>query len=176
MLSWPGPSSSVLPHVPPLLLVLNHRCCKVGADEARFDSPNTPMAFMCLSMSSRETCFVSKSAGFSEPATFVREKSPRLSLSCTHRSATCRCRIRPNPQRRHIPIAAVASVMMFTLKLMPKSLASYCNPRAIDAPRQIPPNSASPEERAMVGCVTDQCLMGWHPRSAMPPEVDRRVT
>ena len=49
------------------------------------------------------------------------------------------------------------------------------SPKAIDAPRQMPDSSASPDERAIVVWVSDQCLIGCCPLMAMPPDVDRRV-
>eukprot|EP00969_Alexandrium_andersonii_P000491 21051-Alexandrium_andersonii.AAC.1 len=39
----------------------------------------------------------------------------------------------------------------------------------------MPASSASPELRAMVFCVVDQCLMVWDPHMAAPPRVERRV-
>eukprot|EP00969_Alexandrium_andersonii_P114706 5071576-Alexandrium_andersonii.AAC.1 len=39
----------------------------------------------------------------------------------------------------------------------------------------MPASSASPELRAMVFCVVDQCLIVWNPHTATPPLVERRV-
>eukprot|EP00969_Alexandrium_andersonii_P008484 370247-Alexandrium_andersonii.AAC.1 len=44
------------------------------------------------------------------------------------------------------------------------------------APLTIPASSASPELKAMVFWVIDQCLMACCPRTRTPPHVDLRVS
>eukprot|EP00969_Alexandrium_andersonii_P151213 6686082-Alexandrium_andersonii.AAC.1 len=48
-------------------------------------------------------------------------------------------------------------------------------PRPSAAPWTTPANSASPELKAMVFCVVDQCLMARRPRTHTPPQMDRRA-
>eukprot|EP00969_Alexandrium_andersonii_P095606 4223904-Alexandrium_andersonii.AAC.1 len=48
-------------------------------------------------------------------------------------------------------------------------------PRPSAAPCTIPASSASPELKAMVFCVVDQCLMACMPPTHTPPLVDLRV-
>ena len=66
----------------------------------------------------------------------------------------------------------------FEIKLESKvwSRPSDWRPKPMEAPRQIPPSSASPEDKATVVWVTDQCSIQCPPLIATPPEVDRRVT
>ena len=101
----------------------DQECWRVGADEARPSSGPMPMNFMWRFITSLGTCFVRISAGLSDPGTFVRVKSPFLIRSWTQRSATCKCLILSRPRRRQMPIAAVASVKISTLSVMPKSAA-----------------------------------------------------
>ena len=75
-----------------------------------------------------------------------------------------------------MPIAAVASVRSFNLREMPKSHATDLNPIPWLIPLAMPPSSASPELRATVVWVEDQCLRQCVPRMATPPDVLRRVT
>eukprot|EP00969_Alexandrium_andersonii_P231823 10237216-Alexandrium_andersonii.AAC.1 len=49
------------------------------------------------------------SAGFCSPGHFSSAKSPDRARSCTHNWATARCRTRPIPVRRQLPIAALLS-------------------------------------------------------------------
>eukprot|EP00969_Alexandrium_andersonii_P127882 5651786-Alexandrium_andersonii.AAC.1 len=49
------------------------------------------------------------SAGFLSPGHFKRAKSPERTCSCTHSWPTARCRTRPMPVRRQIPMAALLS-------------------------------------------------------------------
>eukprot|EP00969_Alexandrium_andersonii_P227524 10048002-Alexandrium_andersonii.AAC.1 len=49
------------------------------------------------------------SAGFCSPGHLVRTKSPERTRSCAHSWPTARCRTRPTPARRHIPMAAPLS-------------------------------------------------------------------
>eukprot|EP00969_Alexandrium_andersonii_P248697 10989341-Alexandrium_andersonii.AAC.1 len=49
------------------------------------------------------------SAGFCSPGHFRSPTSPDRTRSCTRNWATARCRTRPIPARRHIPIAAPLS-------------------------------------------------------------------
>eukprot|EP00969_Alexandrium_andersonii_P099741 4399920-Alexandrium_andersonii.AAC.1 len=49
-------------------------------------------------------------------------------------------------------------------------------PRPSAAPLTIPASSASPELKAMVFCVDDQCLMACILLIHTPPLVDRRVS
>eukprot|EP00969_Alexandrium_andersonii_P153999 6808496-Alexandrium_andersonii.AAC.1 len=48
-------------------------------------------------------------------------------------------------------------------------------PRPSAAPLTTPASSASPEHKAMVFRVVDQCLMACAPRTHTPPRVERRV-
>ena len=147
----------------------------VGADFARPLSEEIFILRMCFIMMSLVTCFVRISDGFSDPGTFVSLKSPRRTRSWTHISAVAKCLIFPRPLLQHMPMAAVASVKTSRSRDTPISQAKDCSSRPIDASRQIPPSSASPELRATVVCVTDQCLIQWLPLIATPPDVDRRV-
>ena len=124
-------SAAILPQ--PLLLSHfreqkshHYLCWMVGADCARPSSDLNPILDMCFSMVSLRMCFVSISAGLSTPNTLVSLKSPFLSRSCIQRSAVCKCRILPRPRRRHMPIAAVASVKTSNSKSIDKSRASDC--------------------------------------------------
>ena len=146
-----------------------------GASPARPPSGRTPRVFRCLFIRGRATYLVSMSLGFISPAIFSREKSLFRTLSCTQRSAVARWRILPNPRRRQMPMAAVASVLTLRVHPCPKSLAMACRPREMEEPLQIPVSSASPEERLTVLCVCDQCLITCEPLLLMPPDVDLRV-
>ena len=79
-----------------------------GADSARPPSYFIAILLTCFSILGPSRYLVRRSAGFSGPGTLFSVKSPVLTLSWTHRSATARCRILPSPLLRQIPIAAVA--------------------------------------------------------------------
>ena len=128
----------------------DHLCSMEGADLARPLSDEIPILSIWRIMISLGTCLVSMSAGFSVPGTFVSLKSPRRTRSCTHKSAVARWRIFPNPRRRQMPMAAVASVRTSSSTGIPRSMAKDCKPRPMDAPRHMPPSSASPELSATV--------------------------
>ena len=68
-----------------MLLLGRHECCSVGAEDARPSSAHSPRKAMCFCMTSRGTCLVSKSAGFSRPGILVKAKSLRRKRSCTHK-------------------------------------------------------------------------------------------
>eukprot|EP00969_Alexandrium_andersonii_P314122 13877267-Alexandrium_andersonii.AAC.1 len=55
------------------------------------------------------TAAVRTSAGFRSPGHLVRAKSRERTRSCTRSWPTARCRTRPMPVRRHIPMAALLS-------------------------------------------------------------------
>ena len=147
----------------------------LGAKAALPVSKCRPKDKRCLERVFLSTCFVRMSEVFSDPGTFLKPKSLVLSLSWTQRSAVARCLIRPRPLLRHMPIAAVASVLIIKVHERPKSFATVCNPSAVDAPRQIPFSSASAELRVTVVWVELQCLIRWRPRRHTPPDVDLLV-
>ena len=132
-----------------------HRFTREGAEDALPISREMFIEAMCFSKSSLETCFMRMSSGFAEPAILANDKSPLFNRSCIHRSDTCKYLILLKPRRQQMPIAAVASVNIWILNEMPRSFAIDCSPKAIDAPRQIPLSSASPEDNAIVVCVSD---------------------
>eukprot|EP00969_Alexandrium_andersonii_P019156 836616-Alexandrium_andersonii.AAC.1 len=63
------------------------------------------------------------SAGFCSPGHFRSAKSPDRTHSCTHNWATAKCRTRPIPARRPIPIAALLSAQTSREKANPRSWA-----------------------------------------------------
>ena len=81
----------------------------------------------------------------------------------------------PNPLRRQMPIAAVASASTSRVNENPRSCASDRVPSPLEAPRHMPDNSASPDESATTPCVVDHALMVHSPSMATPALVDFRV-
>ena len=150
-------------------------CVSIGALSALPSSKWRSRPATCFISVARSRYVVKMSAGFMDPGILVRAKSPLLRRSWTHKSATARWRILPRPRRRQTPIAAVASVNISSLKTSPRSREMLCNPSALLAPLQIPPSSASPDERATVLWVELQCWSRWAPRLMHPPEVLRLV-
>eukprot|EP00969_Alexandrium_andersonii_P029940 1306092-Alexandrium_andersonii.AAC.1 len=55
------------------------------------------------------TALVRISAGLRLPGHLARTKSPERTRSCTHNWPSARCRTRPMPVRRRIPMAALLS-------------------------------------------------------------------
>eukprot|EP00969_Alexandrium_andersonii_P223777 9883092-Alexandrium_andersonii.AAC.1 len=89
------------------------------------------------------------SAGFLSPGHFRRAKSPERTRSCTRTWPTARCRTRPMPVRRRIPMAALLSAQTSRAAVHPKSWAMAVRPKPSAAPLTIPASSASPELKAM---------------------------
>ena len=121
-----------------------------GALVARPPSYLNPNVFMCLFMMTLSTCLVNMSDGLSAPGILVNLKSFLRRRSWIHRSAVAKCLTFPRPRRLAIPIAAVASVMIVSCNLMPRSAARDCKPSDWAAPLHIPVNSASAELSATV--------------------------
>eukprot|EP00969_Alexandrium_andersonii_P029569 1290566-Alexandrium_andersonii.AAC.1 len=90
------------------------------------------------------------SAGFFPPGHFSKAKSPERTRSCTHSWPTARCRTRPMPARRRIPMAALLSAQTSREAENPRSWAMAAKPNPPTAPLKIPASSASPELRAIV--------------------------
>ena len=86
------------------------------------------------------------------------------------------CTSLPQPNLLAISIAAALSDRMWMCSSWPSHLAKLRRKRPWMQPFTTPLSSAYPDESEGVGCVTLQCLIGWRPRMAMPPDVDRRVT
>eukprot|EP00969_Alexandrium_andersonii_P128773 5690741-Alexandrium_andersonii.AAC.1 len=63
------------------------------------------------------------SAGFFSPGRFDRAKSPERTRSCTHSWPTVRCRTRPMPVRRQIPMATLLSAQASREAENPRSRA-----------------------------------------------------
>eukprot|EP00969_Alexandrium_andersonii_P113884 5034082-Alexandrium_andersonii.AAC.1 len=74
-----------------------------------------------------------------------------------------------------MPIAALLSAQTRSSVPTPKSRATDTSPMPSAAPLTIPASSASPERRAIVFWVEDQCLITWDSRVAAPPRVERRA-
>ena len=152
------------------------QCVSDGALCGRPDSCQRMRKARCLDNVWKSTCLVSISAGLSRPGSFSSVQSLDRTLSWIQRSATAKCRTFPNPPRRHIPIAAVASVSTVSWKVKPRPLHKDWSPIPREAPRQIPLSSASPLETATVVCVVDQRSRVWAPRSTQPPDVDLLIS
>ena len=90
-----------------------------GAHDARPGRAYIPILESIFVSVFRSTCLVSTSAGFSLPKTLHSSTVPERTFSCAHKSATSRCLTLPNPRRRHIPRAAVASEWMRILSVIP---------------------------------------------------------
>ena len=91
------------------------------------------------------------------------------------RSATARCRIRPRPCLRQIPIAAVASDNTCKFKLRPKSRKTAWAPIPSLMPLVTAASSLSAVDRAKTGIVLHHPLMNLPPTMIVPPTVDFRV-
>ena len=81
-----------------------------GADSAR---PSRATKFILARWERRSgplTYLVSASAGLMAPGTFSRVTSPLRTCCWTHTREVSRCLILPTPNRRDMPMAAVASV------------------------------------------------------------------
>eukprot|EP00969_Alexandrium_andersonii_P294846 13032607-Alexandrium_andersonii.AAC.1 len=74
-----------------------------------------------------------------------------------------------------MPMAALVSAQTSKEAENPRSWGMAVRPSPSAAPLTIPASSASPELKAMVFWVVDQCLMARAPRMRTPPHVDRRV-
>ncbi len=75
-----------------------------------------------------------------------------------------------------MPIAAVASLCTLTLRGQSISAHSDWMPKPWAMPDPMPESSASPDDRAIVVWVLDQCFT-WHPEiMQQPPLVDLLVT
>eukprot|EP00969_Alexandrium_andersonii_P058833 2592757-Alexandrium_andersonii.AAC.1 len=72
-------------------------------------------------------------------------------------------------------MAALLSAHTSRRAAKPKSRAMAARPMPSAAPLTIPGSSASPELKAMVFCVANQCLMACIPRMHRPPLVGLRV-
>ena len=147
----------------------------VGALAARPQSWKKLIVLRWRSRVCRSTYLVRTSAGLWVPKILCKENYFSRSFSCTHKSAVARCLILPRPRLRQIPMAAAASVWISRASCTPRSLANEIMPKPWDAPRQIPPSSASALDRDTVLCVLDQCFRRWPPLIRSPPEVDLRV-
>ena len=133
------------------------------------------MAVQCLRCMLLSRYFVNMSATLSVPKTFMSAKSFVQRWSCTHKFAAARCRMFPRPLRRQIPTAAVESVWRTRDHVNPRSAATDLSPMEMDAPRVIPPSSASALDSVTVPCVMLQCRKRCEPLMAAPPEVLRLV-
>eukprot|EP00969_Alexandrium_andersonii_P161487 7137400-Alexandrium_andersonii.AAC.1 len=63
------------------------------------------------------------SAGFFSPGRFSKANSPERTRSCARSWPTARCRTRPMPARRQIPMAAQLSAQTFRDAETPRSWA-----------------------------------------------------
>eukprot|EP00969_Alexandrium_andersonii_P366661 15469001-Alexandrium_andersonii.AAC.1 len=63
------------------------------------------------------------SAGFFSPGHLSKAKSPGRARSCARSWPTARCRTRPTPVRRHIPMAALLSAQTSREAETPRSWA-----------------------------------------------------
>ena len=135
-----------------------------------------PTKAINLRISSRPMCLVPRSAGLSLPGHFSSVIRPCLTSCWTHRSATARCRILPNPLLLQMPIAAAESAYRRMCTCIPKSAARLRKPMASAVPFTIPASSASPELKVKTFWVELQCLMAPPSIAATPPLVDFRVT
>eukprot|EP00969_Alexandrium_andersonii_P151107 6681301-Alexandrium_andersonii.AAC.1 len=79
------------------------------------------------------------------------------------------------PARPQIPMTALLPAQTSREAENPRSWATAVRPKPSAAPLTIPASSASPELKAMVFWVVDQCLMAREPRTHTPPHVDLRV-
>ena len=130
-----------------------------GALCALPSSDTTPMKWQWYPKVLFTTCFVRRSPGFCNPGCLCNVKSPSRLRSCTHNWPTTRCRTRPMPVRRHMPIAADESANTFNPKSSPRSIATLCNPIPSADPFTIPASSASPNDKATTFWVEGQCLI-----------------
>ena len=80
-----------------------------AADLGRPSSSSSRRVAKCLRSTGLSTHLVMMSETFSVPGIFKSSKSPPRTRSWIHRSATARCRTRPNPRLRHMPMAAIES-------------------------------------------------------------------
>ena len=142
-----------------------------GAEAGRPSLSSKCIRARAFSIAPRPRYFVKQSAGLSVPKTFNSSMSPVLTRSCTHRSLQLRCRILPRPRLLEIPIAAVASLWTRNLSGHLMSAANDCMPSPCAMPAAIPESSASPEDKAMVLWVLDQCLIWQVPSIPQPPLV-----
>eukprot|EP00969_Alexandrium_andersonii_P215283 9508864-Alexandrium_andersonii.AAC.1 len=69
-------------------------------------------------------------------------------------------------------MAALLSAQTSREAEKPRSWAMAVRPKPSAAPFAIPASSASPELKAMVFWVVDQCLKACNPRAHAPPHVD----
>lgn len=149
---------------------------RVGAVDALPDSSCKFMRRKCSCISGPERYFVKEYPGLDFPGTFVRVRSFSRTFCWIHNSETSKFRILPIPSRRAIPSAAVASDKISMSCLMPRSSPTLRRPIPMSAPLHRPVISASPEDKAKVACVLDQCFKQCWPNIAAPPLVLRRET
>eukprot|EP00969_Alexandrium_andersonii_P114120 5045455-Alexandrium_andersonii.AAC.1 len=90
------------------------------------------------------------SAGSCSPGHLFSSKSPDLTISRAQSCPAAKCRARPTPDRRQMPIAALLSAQTLSSAPTPKPRATDTIPMPSAAPLAIPASSAAPELRAIV--------------------------